>query len=78
MLGIEQEIAKFKDINGDSLYLGAEIYIGGYDRKVDRGVYIVGFKDNHVYISYSKLQFKYAGSFRLDFTPLLVNPNPKK
>ena len=78
MLGIEQEIAKHKDLNGDSLYLGAEIYMGGYDRRIERGVYVVGFANAYVYISYSKMPSKYASSFRLEFTPLLVKPNSKK
>ena len=78
-LGIEQEIEKRVDINGDPLYLGAELYKpcyrGGFEK-----VYIVGFNNGAIYISYSKLGAydpvnNYCmGSFMLDFTPLLVNP----
>jgi hypothetical protein len=73
-LGIEQEIEKQVDVNGNHLYLGAEIYIGGYDRSITKGVYIVGYKDGFVYISYSKHGSKYEHGFRLEFKPLLVNP----
>lgn len=72
-LGIEQEIEEQVDINGDRLYLGAELYMPSYRGGFEK-VYIVGFKNGDIYISSSKLGSGHKYSFRLDFKPLLVNP----